>query len=129
MESGDGVVVAEVVHNSPADKAGLKRDDVITAINDHAVKTPEEVREAVQHAGAGKEIPVAVVRGGEKMTVKATPQAGAYGYYITPGNERFPFPEVGSVGDQGHRIRDLEKRVEELEKKVKDLEGKAGKSK
>jgi S1-C subfamily serine protease len=125
----DGVVVAEVIPNSPAEKAGVKRDDVITAVGGHPVKGPEDVREEVQRAGPGKELALAVVRGGEKLTLKATPRAGVFGSFIIPGDERFPFPDLGSMSDQGRRIRDLERRVEELEKRMRNLEGKAGKSK
>ena len=125
----EGVVVTEVIPKSPAEKAGLKRDDVITAVGGHPVKGPEDLREQVQKAGPGKELTLAVARGGEKLTLKATPRAGAFGSFVVPGDERFPFPEVGSMSDQGRRIRELERRVDELERRLKELEAKSGKPK
>lgn len=129
VDVGEGVVIAEVIPGSPAEKAGLKRDDVVTAVGGHPVKSPADVREEVQDTGPGKELALAVVRGGEKLTLKATPRAGAFGSFVIPGDERFPFPDLGSMSDQGRRDRELERRVEELEKRVRELEGKPGKSK
>jgi S1-C subfamily serine protease len=117
-----GAVIAEVVPGSPAEKAGLKRDDVVTAANDRPVRSPEDLREAVQQTGAGHELALAVSRGGEKVTVKASPQAGTVGYFLTPGDERSPSVDVGSMIDQGRRIRELERRVAELEKRLQDLD-------
>ena len=46
-----GVVVAGVMPESPASKAGLKRGDVITAIDGKPVADPGEVRQTVHDAG------------------------------------------------------------------------------
>lgn len=128
-DAADGVAVAEVIPDSPAEKAGLRRDDVITAVDGRPVKSPENVREEVQLAGAGRDLTLAVLRGGEKLTLTAAPRAGSFGSFVTPGDERFPFPDVRSMFDQGRRVRELEQRVEGLEKRLRELEGKAGKSK
>jgi S1-C subfamily serine protease len=119
-----GAVITEVVPNSPAARAGLKRDDVITAVDERPVKTPADLRDAVQKAGPGKEMTLQVVRGKEKLAVKATLREGAFGYFLTPGEDRFPTVDVESMFDQGRRIRELERRVEELEKRLRTLEKK-----
>jgi S1-C subfamily serine protease len=124
VEVEAGAVVTEVVANSPAAKAGLKRDDVITAVDDQPVKTPIDLRDAVQRAGPGKEVALQVVRGKEKLSVKATLREGAFGFFLTPGEERFPTVDVESMLDQGRRIRELEQRVEQLEKRLRELEKK-----
>jgi serine protease Do len=74
LDADAGVVVMDVAPNSPAEKAGLKRNDVITSIGDKTLKNAADLREAMQKAEAGKEITVHVVRGKEKMTLKATPR-------------------------------------------------------
>jgi C-terminal processing protease CtpA/Prc len=119
-----GAVVTEVVPNSPAAKAGLQRDDVITALDDQPVRTPSELRDAVQKAGPGKEVAIQVVRGKERRSLKATLREGAIGYFLTPGEERFPTVDVESMLDQSRRIGELERRVEELEKRLGELEKK-----
>jgi serine protease Do len=119
-----GAVVTEVVSSSPAEKAGLKRDDVITTIDNRPVKTPIELRDAVQQAGPGKEVAIQLARGKEIMTIKAILREGALGYFLTPGEERFPTVDVESMFDQGRRIRELERRIEDLEKRLRELEKK-----
>jgi serine protease Do len=123
-EADAGVVVTEVRPNSPAAKAGLKQDDVITAVNDRPVKSPAELREAVQEAGPGKEVALQVVRGEEKLALKATLGEGTFSFYLTPGQDRFPALDVESMSDQARRLRELERRVEELEKRLRELEKK-----
>lgn len=124
VEAETGAVVTEVVPNSPAAKAGLKRDDVITAIDDQPVKDPTHLREAVQKAGPGKDVTLHVVRGKENLSVKATLRQGAFGLFLTPGEERFPTVDVESMFDQSRRIRELERRIKELDKRLRELEKK-----
>jgi S1-C subfamily serine protease len=124
-----GAVVTDVVPGSAAEKAGLKRDDVVTKAGDHAVRSPDDLREAIQQTGAGHDLALAVTRGDKKMTVTARPQAGSVGYFPAPGIEQFPSVEGGSMLDQGRRIRELERRVAELEKRVHELDHKPGPAK
>ena len=124
VKTDTGAVVTEVVPNSPAAKAGLKRDDVITAVADRPVRSPGELRDAVQKAGAGKEVPIQVVRGKEELSLKATLREGAFGLFLTPGEDRFPTVDVESMFDQGRRIGELERRVEELEKRLREQDKK-----
>jgi S1-C subfamily serine protease len=124
IEAEAGSVVTEVVPNSPADKAGLKRDDVITAVDDRSVKAPPDLRDALQKAGPGKDVTLKVVRGKEKLSLKATLREGAFGFFLTPGEDRFPTVDVESMFDHGRRIRELERRIEELEKQLRELQKK-----
>jgi len=128
LHADSGVIVGEVVTNSPADKAGLKRNDVITAVDGKAVKTLDDLREALRKAGPGKEVTLQVMRGKEKQTLKATPRERPGGIRITPRGDGVPSGiEVPFDLPGGSRIRELERRIEELEKRLKKLEG-SGKS-
>jgi S1-C subfamily serine protease len=124
VQSDAGVVVTEVVSNSPAGRAGFRPDDVITALDGAAIHDPGQLREAIQHAGPGKEVTLQVARGNENLTLKAQLGEASFGQYLLPGNEQFPSVDVGSMIDQGRRIRELERRVEELERRVRELEKK-----
>lgn len=105
-----GAVVMEVLPGSPAARAGLQRGDVITIINDRNVAGPDELRNAIRAAGAGKEVILKVARGKETKELKATLQAPS----AVPAT---PLP--GPLGTLERRINDLEKRVQELEAKLK----------
>jgi serine protease Do len=124
VKAETGAVITEVAPGSPAEKGGLKKDDVVTAANDKPVRGPDDLREAVQHNGTDKDLSLAVARGAEKMTLKVHPKAGSWGAFVTPGAERFPSADAGLMFDQGRRIRELEKRVAELEKRLQEMDRK-----
>ncbi|HJZ57643.1 MAG TPA: PDZ domain-containing protein [Gemmataceae bacterium] len=60
-----GVVVAEVLPDSPAAVAGITRGDLIAAVNGHPVLTGEQLRQAVHPLPARAEIVLRLTRGGE----------------------------------------------------------------
>jgi serine protease Do len=61
-----GVVVREVLRGSPADKAGLQRDDVITRVNGRSVFTPDQYYKEVAGGTGPLELTVKAGAGGEK---------------------------------------------------------------
>ena len=67
-----GVLVADVVNNGPADKAGIKSGDVILEFDGKKLARSSDLPLYASMAGVGKSVPVAVWRGGEKksLTVK-----------------------------------------------------------
>jgi serine protease Do len=60
--SQEGVEVAGVVHNGPADKAGLKTNDVIVAVDGKPVKTTRDFRNVVALKKPGQSITISVQR-------------------------------------------------------------------
>lgn len=64
-ENGKGLKVLEVAPDSPAEKAGLKKDDVVLHIGDKEVSSIEDVREAIT-ASEGK-IRLDLLREGKKI--------------------------------------------------------------
>ena len=73
----DGVLVGDVMEKSPAEKAGLRRGDVITKLDGDAVRSSSELRNRVALRGAGKEVRLTVWRGGETkdLTIKLRAEA------------------------------------------------------
>lgn len=64
----NGVVLAQVNSATPAEKAGLKQYDVITAIDGQEVKTGTELRAALYKKSVGDSIKVTYYRGNDKKT-------------------------------------------------------------
>lgn len=62
------VVIAEIAPGSPAEKAGLKADDVIVEVGGRAMQTPQDVVSAVQAARIGDALAIVVRRQGETAT-------------------------------------------------------------
>lgn len=62
----DGVYVASVSKNGPADKAGIKEGDIITAINETTVNSSSAAVDKVNSFRAGTEITVTLYRQSEQ---------------------------------------------------------------
>jgi serine protease Do len=69
-----GVLVAGVMPDSPAAKAGLKAGDVITGVNGKPVASPRELVMALPTDDAAHEVTLTVVREKKETTFKATLQ-------------------------------------------------------
>jgi serine protease Do len=77
MIGANDVSVAEVTHNSPADKAGLRTNDVILAVDGMPVKTAREVRNHVALTKPGQTITISVLRdkSGKPLPIKVITEA------------------------------------------------------
>jgi membrane-associated protease RseP (regulator of RpoE activity) len=64
-----GIRVIEVVPDGPAAKAGLKADDVITAVDGKPVESPQEIPGRVQGLGPGSPVRLDVLREGKKLSL------------------------------------------------------------
>jgi S1-C subfamily serine protease len=127
VTADQGVLVTEVVPDTPAAKAGLKQEDVIITFNGKAIANPEQLREAVQQAGAGKKATIGVVRGKEKkdLTAQLEEAPGDVSFELPRGN--FPPVPEGFFGER-QKVEQLERQVQQLEKRIKDLEQKQTRS-
>jgi S1-C subfamily serine protease len=68
----DGALVLNVEPGSAGDKAGIKEQDVVIAVDDHPVGSSEELTVAIDAHKPGDTVTIEVVRGGSSSTVKAT---------------------------------------------------------
>jgi len=67
-----GALVSTVDLDSPADRAGMKAGDVITAVDGQAVTRPADVSEAVRRARPSSKLEMKVVRDHKEMTIAIT---------------------------------------------------------
>src|SRR5207244_1526567 len=65
---GDGALIAEVEPNSPAAAAGLRKGDVVIALNGHPVRAPAELRARLGVVPAGESVDLKLQRGRETQT-------------------------------------------------------------
>ncbi len=66
-----GVRVADVVDEGPGDNAGLRRNDVILAINEHIVNAPNTLQRVVAAHQPGEWLNLRLWRGGETLVTQA----------------------------------------------------------
>ena len=107
-----GAVVSEVEEGSPADKAGIRANDVITKVNGTDIKSVEELKEQIAKGSEGDEITLTVYRQGSSVEIKVTlavrrqtAQTGKQTQQQGSGNQMPPFGQDGqlpSFGDFGN---------------------------
>jgi hypothetical protein len=124
LESGEGLVVEFVAPDSPAAKAGLKRNDVLVQLGDQVLVHPVQLRKLVQMHKEGDSVDLTYFRNGKKQTLsiklgktvaEASPlMNGAFGSI--------------ELGDLNRRLADLDinGKVQEQMKVLKDSLAKAG---
>lgn len=71
VTEGAGVVVYQVQPGSAADRAGLRRGDIITALNGTAVDDPNTFRNIIAGSAPGTEVTLTVKRDGREQQVRA----------------------------------------------------------
>ena len=67
----EGAAIAEIETNSPAAQAGLRKGDVVTALNGRPVRGAAELRARLGVIPAGETVELRVQRGKEMIAVKA----------------------------------------------------------
>src|SRR4030095_15907766 len=66
-DTQDGVLISNVMKDSPAEKAGLKRNDVIVEFDGKPVSDMQKFRIRVADTDIGRRIPIVVLRGGRRV--------------------------------------------------------------
>lgn len=72
LPSGDGVFIEGVVEGSPAEKEGLAKGDVITAVDGKAVRGADELIGVIRNHKVGDRVKLTVVHWGKTFEVELT---------------------------------------------------------
>jgi serine protease Do len=100
-----GVVMGKIVPDSPAAKAGLKENDVVTEINGQRVEGAAQFRRMVHEIPAGRSVQLTVWRDGRSQTLSVTLGRSEHGRHAMkmvapmPGNFAFRMPEMPEIPD------------------------------
>ncbi len=106
-----GVLVNRVVAGGPADKAGLRKGDVIVRLNSRAVESPAALARMVGDAREDQEVALQVLRGGDTKTIPVV--LGTWSGDDTPfAPEAPPAPAPpGDDDEKGDSHRDMRVRI------------------
>ena len=93
-----GVQVAEIFKESPADRSAIKKGDVIKRINGIVIRSPEHFIKTVIGFPAGKEITLDILRQGHAVKLNVTLEDNEEHYSIGQGlANRWSVPAPGSL--------------------------------
>ena len=106
LSSRNGVYIVEVLKNSAADKAGLKKGDVLVAVDSVKITTPSSVQEVVSRFSPGDKAELTVIRDGKENTFEVVFKGTA--------QENGTVADDGSVAFYGSALKAADK--ETLEK-------------
>jgi serine protease Do/serine protease DegQ len=105
-----GVAISDVVKDSPAAKAGLKRDDVITKVGNSPVDSPLTLRLVVSQIVPGTEVVVTALRDGKEKTFKV--KMGSLDEQIGASGEIIPGVTVKTLDEELRSQFRLDRRIE-----------------
>lgn len=73
----NGVYVTQVLAGSPAEKGGIKEDDIITQIGDYPLDDNRPYMNALFNYKPGDPVTITLARGNKKLEVKVILEAGS----------------------------------------------------
>lgn len=95
VKPGEGTLVADVVGDGPARRAGLQAGDIVTRFNGTLIKEPRDLSRAVASAAPGEKVTLDVIRNGKSMRLST----------VLDKNESAPLADNGA-GDSGAHADD-----------------------
>ncbi len=119
-----GARVGEVLPDSPAEKAGLREDDIIVAFGDTAVRGPVGLTKRIRESKPGDKVPIEVLRDGKKQTIAVELGERAERHITVSTAERgeeditIPLPEIMDLEIE---MRDLREHMPQLRKELRML--------
>lgn len=103
---GKGAIILNVAVDSPADKVGLERYDVVVAVDDKTVASPDALIRSIAKRSPKTVVDLSVMRKGELMKMKVTLAAPP-----APGSETYKHDELPDayvddrMGVRGHILK------------------------
>jgi len=95
LENAQGALVSEVMQGSPAEKAGLRRGDVIVQFGEKTIEETNQLRNLVADAPVGKKVTVRLIREKKPMALEVLIEAQP--------NDMFARRSGGGEGDRQER--------------------------
>jgi len=94
LTEAKGVLVGDVIEDSPAEEAGIKRGDIIVKVNDEEVNSPGELQDKIRDIDIGEKANIGIMRDGK--VIRFIVKIGEMPIVEEEGSE-FPKEKVFSV--------------------------------
>jgi len=121
-----GAVIMKVAEGSPAEKAGLKENDVIVSFNSRRVDTVRELQRLLGETPAGRNVSFEIMRGGSIQTLNATLSKRATNFKFFEGNnDLLKLQEQNSaLAERNLKLGEMNReKTEEMRKRSQELQG------
>jgi serine protease Do len=89
-----GATVLEVTKGSPAEKAGIRKGDVITKVNENKIESPESLFETIHNFKPGDKVKIVFTRDGKEQLVMATLEKSEFKQKDFNYNYNFKMPPM-----------------------------------
>jgi serine protease Do len=101
IDRENGVLITRVYKDNPADKAGIKPNDIIVAVDGKEVATSRELSRVIADSPIGKKTAIRLIRDGKEKTV--------YVKLTKRDDSRLPTERPAETGNElGIEVRELE---------------------
>jgi serine protease Do len=113
LSEDKGALVGDVTEESPAEKAGLKRGDVIMKYNGKEVDEPTSLRNMVANTPPNTDVKLGVLRDGKPLTIQAKIAELPAGEQKTSGefNNRLRGVQVRDITPEARKSLNIPKRI------------------
>jgi serine protease Do len=75
LKAAKGALVSEVTKGGPAEKAGIRRGDIIVSLDGGPIETANELRNRLAGTRVGKKVEILLLRKGERITAQPVVEA------------------------------------------------------
>ena len=100
----EGALINAVISGSPADKAGIKKGDVVVAVNGRTVRTGYDLRNQQALTAIGQALDLSIIRAGNAKNVRVTIETPARAQGLRPEKiTELPGTELASIPKELNR--------------------------
>ena len=121
LDKPQGVLVAQVNEDTPAEKAGLRDGDIILSVDDKDIKNPSNLRNTISLSEVGQKVRLHIIRDGKKKDVSVKLEA-----FPDPGEPVSEAKDEHGDDDEtleGVSVREISPRARSMMKLGEDIEG------
>lgn len=131
VKDGDGVLITEVMEDSPAEKAGLKAGDVIVGADDEDITDSEDIFDVLSDKEDGDTVSITYLRRGDKHTVPVEVTEKSYSLHnISLPNFNLQIPKAPVIKGLGSaylgkdyqlEMDDFHEEMQQLKEELQEL--------
>jgi membrane-associated protease RseP (regulator of RpoE activity) len=118
LPNTQGALINSVADGSPADRAGIRRGDVVVRVDGNEISGPDELIREMRDEDAGARVTIVVLRGGSRKTFDVTLGRRPAPMDVPP---TYRPPTGVDYGDLQRRLTALEDQQRRLEAEIRAL--------